>query len=251
MWHQIWLHGFIQPIYNILILAYHPFHDLGAAIIVVTFVIRLILYPLFNRQMRAQKDMADLQKDIKHLQTKHKEDAKRMQAEMMNLYRDRGVSPFDGCLPLLIQMPIYFALYQVFRLYLTPDSFSLIYSFLPRPDSISPIAFGFLNLTKIDFYVLPYITGFSQFFFSHLMNLNARSINPAKNEEKTPEQKQMEMMQKSTTYFLPFFFVLISFSLPAAIVLYFFASNVFSIIQYYIFIKKSPKIKINKVHGKK
>ncbi|MDD3774022.1 MAG: YidC/Oxa1 family membrane protein insertase [Patescibacteria group bacterium] len=251
MWQDIWLHGFIQPIYNLLILAYHPFHDLGFAIIVVTFVIRLILWPLFNRQMRAQKDMAALQEDIKHLREKHKEDAKKLQQETLALYRDRGVSPFDGCLPLILQMPIFIAIYQVFRSYLGVDSFNLIYSFLPHPASISPIAFGFLDLTKVDFYLLPYLAGITQFIFGYMMTLNAKKDQSKVNGDVAPEQKQMEMIQKSTNYFMPFFFVLISFSLPAAIVLYFVASNLFSIGQYYIFNKKKLRIKIKKVNAQK
>lgn len=251
MWNEIWLHGFIQPIYNLLILAYYPFHDLGFAIIVVTFVLRLILWPLFARQMRAQKNMADLQGEIKHLKEKHKEDAKKLQAETLALYRDRGVSPFDGCLPLILQMPIFIAIYQVFRSHLGVDSFNLIYSFLPHPAAISPIAFGFLDLTKVDFYLLPYLAGITQFVFGYMMTLGAKKIQLKTNGEVAPEQKQMEMIQKSTNYFMPFFFILISLSLPAAIVLYFVASNIFSIGQYYIFNKKKPRIKIKKVDVKK
>jgi YidC/Oxa1 family membrane protein insertase len=249
MWHLIWLDVFIRPIYNLLILAYYPFHDLGFAIIVVTIVIRLLLYPLFNRQMKAQKDMADLQGEIKHLQQKHKEDAKKLQQETMALYRDRGVSPFDGCLPLIVQMPIFIAIYQVFRSYLGVDTFHLIYSFIPHPASISPIAFGFINLSKVDFYFLPYLAGISQFFFGYMMNLNTKK-SQSQNGEVAPEQKQMEMLQKSTTYFLPVFFVFISLTLPSAIVLYFFASNLFSILQYHLFNKRAPKIKITKKYGK-
>jgi YidC/Oxa1 family membrane protein insertase len=233
-------------------LAYYPFHDLGFAIIVVTVVIRLLLWPLFARQMRAQKDMADLQQEIAHLKEKHAADAKKLQAETLALYRDRGVSPFDGCLPLILQLPIFIAIYSVFRSYLGASSFNLVYSFLSHPAALSPIAFGFLNLTKINYYLLPYLAGATQFVFGYMMMQGAKKNQPKPkaNAVVDPQQKQMEMIQKSTNYFMPFFFVLISLSLPAAIVLYFIISNLVSVLQYYLFSKQKPRIKITKTYAK-
>lgn len=238
-----WLQVFIRPIYNLLVLAYLPFKDLGLAIIVVTFLIRLLLYPLFHKQIRSQKEMSDLQKDLQKIKTKFKDDPKKIQEETLKLYQTKGVNPLGGCLPTLLQIPIFIALYQVFRFYLGVDHIELLYSFVPKIQDISLMAFGFIRLDKPDFYILPYLVGVTQYFLSRLMSQQARSKK--KNKDKLqPLEEQMQMMNRSMLYFMPLFLVVISFSLPAAVVLYFLVSNIFSLVQYRFFNKNSSKVKI-------
>jgi len=245
-----WLQVFIRPIYNLLVLAYLPFKDLGVAIILVTFLIRLLLFPLFSKQIRSQKEMSELQKDLQKIKERFKDDPKKIQEETLKLYQSRGVNPLGGCLPTLIQIPIFIALYQVFRFYLGVDHVDLLYSFVPQIKNITLVAFGFIHLDKPDFYILPYLVGITQYFLSKLMGRQQQVQAKKKSKDKqTAIEEQMQMMNRSMLYFMPLFLVVISFSLPAAVVLYFLTSNLFSLLQYYFFYKKTPAVKIKTKNG--
>lgn len=104
---------FYLPLFNLLIFFYElPFIDFALAIIIFTIVIRTILAPLFIRQIRSQKEMQRMQPLIKEVQRKHKGNRQKISEETMALYREHGVNPAAGCLPVLVQLPILFALYQ-------------------------------------------------------------------------------------------------------------------------------------------
>ena len=104
---------FFLPLFNLLVLLYQiPFFDFALAIIVFTIVIRTILAPLFVRQIRSQKEMQRMQPLVREVQRKHKGNRQKIAEETMALYREHGVNQFGGCLPVLLQLPILFALYQ-------------------------------------------------------------------------------------------------------------------------------------------
>jgi YidC/Oxa1 family membrane protein insertase len=104
---------FFLPLFNLLVALYRiPFFDFALAIIVFTLLIRTVLAPLFVRQIRSQKEMQRMQPLIKEVQRKHKGNRQKIYEETQALYREHGVNPAAGCLPVLLQMPILFALYQ-------------------------------------------------------------------------------------------------------------------------------------------
>jgi YidC/Oxa1 family membrane protein insertase len=104
---------FFLPLFNLLILLYKlPFFDFALAIIIFTIVIRTILAPLFVRQIKSQKEMQRMQPLVRELQRKHKGNRQKIAEETMALYKEHGVNQFGGCLPVLVQLPILFALYQ-------------------------------------------------------------------------------------------------------------------------------------------
>lgn len=109
----------IHPIINILVAVYQLFlfmhvpYALGFAIIGLTVIIRLLIYPLMATQLKASKKMQDLQPHLSNLKEKHKGDNKKLQEAQMALYKEHGVNPAAGCLPLLLQFPLLIALYQV------------------------------------------------------------------------------------------------------------------------------------------
>jgi len=104
---------FFLPLFNLLVFVYQiPFFDFALAIIIFTVVIRTILAPLFVRQIRSQKEMQRMQPLVRELQRKHKGNRQKVAEETMALYREHGVNQFGGCLPVLVQLPILFALYQ-------------------------------------------------------------------------------------------------------------------------------------------
>jgi YidC/Oxa1 family membrane protein insertase len=104
---------FFLPLFNLLVWLYEiPFFDFALAIIIFTIVIRTILAPLFVRQIRSQKEMQRMQPLVREIQRKHKGNRQKVTEETMALYREHGVNQFGGCLPVLLQLPILFALYQ-------------------------------------------------------------------------------------------------------------------------------------------
>ena len=104
---------FFLPLFNLLIAVYEiPFFDFALAIIVFTIVIRTILAPLFVKQIRSQKEMQRMQPLIREVQRKHKGNRQKVSEETMALYKEHGVNPAAGCLPVILQLPILFALYQ-------------------------------------------------------------------------------------------------------------------------------------------
>jgi YidC/Oxa1 family membrane protein insertase len=104
---------FFLPLFNLLIFVYRlPFFDFALAIIVFTIVIRTVLAPLFIKQIRSQKEMQRMQPLIKEVQRKHKGNRQKVSEETMALYKEHGVNPAAGCLPVVLQLPILFALYQ-------------------------------------------------------------------------------------------------------------------------------------------
>ena len=104
---------FFLPLFNLLIFLYElPFFDFALAIIVFTIIIRTILAPLFIRQIRSQKEMQRMQPLIREVQRKHKGNRQKVSEETKALYKEHGVNPAAGCLPVVLQLPILFALYQ-------------------------------------------------------------------------------------------------------------------------------------------
>src|ERR1035437_5240103 len=114
------------PIINLLVVLYHAIsfvhipYALGFAIITLTIVIRLLLYPLMNSQLKASKKMQDLNPHLKNLKEKHKNGAKMLQSETMKLYKEHGVNPAAGCLAVIIQLPLIRALYAALQLIVKP-----------------------------------------------------------------------------------------------------------------------------------
>ena len=106
------------PLFNALILIYNylPIKDMGMAIIILTILIRFILYPLSKKSIQSQKAISKIQPEVKKIQKKYKDNKEEQAKQLMLLYRKSGVNPAAGCLPILIQLPVLIALYRVFLL---------------------------------------------------------------------------------------------------------------------------------------
>ncbi|MDE3111967.1 MAG: membrane protein insertase YidC [Chloroflexota bacterium] len=132
----VWNLILVNPLLSLLVGAYDLIPDFGFAIVIVTILIRLVLYPLYVTQIRSQRAMQEIGPAMKELQQKYGKDKQRIAEEQMKLYRERGVNPAMGCLPLLLQMPILFAMYAAF---LNAPHFSgeelknTIWAFVPTP----------------------------------------------------------------------------------------------------------------------
>lgn len=224
-----------QPLFNILILLYEylPGHDFGVAVIALTVIIRIILYPLMGKSIKSQKVLMELQPKIKEIQKQYRDDKEKQTRALMGLYQKEKFNPFGGCLPLLVQFPILIALYQVFWKGLRTEEMIYLYNFVPNPGQINPTFLGIINLAQPNIF-LAILAGISQFFQSKMMTPTIQKAT-----EKTDQMGQFsQIMQKQTLYFFPIFTFFILWKLPAAIGLYWIITTLFSIIQQYLIYRK-------------
>ncbi len=222
-----------RPIFNLLVLINNlvPGQDFGLAIIVLTVFIRLVFMPFSIKALRSQKLMNQLQPKIREIQEKYKNDRAAQAQATMALYKEHQVSPLSGCLPLLIQLPILFALYRAFVNGLQPESLSLLYGFINNPGAIKSISFGFLDLSKSAPW-LAIFSGLFQFIHSKLTVAHTPSSPSA---AKGGQALDFSAMNKQMLYFFPILIIIIGWKLPAGLVLYWAVSTIFSIgEQYYI-----------------
>ena len=225
-----------QPLFNALIALYQflPGRDFGIAVIVLTIIIRIILYPLMVKSIKSQKLISDLQPKMREVQRKHKDDKEKQAKEMMGLYKKEKINPFGGCLPLLIQLPIMIALYRVFWRGMEPGAMKYLYSFVPNPGAIDPFFLGLINLAQPILF-LAIIAGIVQFFQTKMLMAKNKNIEKEKTEQKADFSS---MMQKQMLYFFPVFTVIILLKLPSAIALYWIITASFSVFQQYLIFNK-------------
>lgn len=230
-----------QPLYNILVFFYNivPGHDIGLAIILLTVVVKLILWPFFSQSIKAQRAMQGIQPKIDELKEKYKDDKQKLGPALMELYKKEKVSPFSSCLPLLLQLPFLIAVYRVFRVGLTNGSLEAIYPFIYNPGAINPVSLGFLDLSQPSI-VMAVLAGASQFWQSKIMF--ARQPQSDKNKNNT-----MAIMNKQMTYFMPLITVFIGASLPAGLTLYWLVITVLGVLQQaWVFKKMDNKVEVVK-----
>ncbi|PIP25166.1 MAG: hypothetical protein COX34_00175 [Candidatus Nealsonbacteria bacterium CG23_combo_of_CG06-09_8_20_14_all_36_12] len=223
-----------RPLLNILFLFYQylPGQDLGIAVIALTVLIKFLFYPLGTKALKSQKALSELQPKIKEIQEKYKEDREKQTKAMMELYKEKKINPFSGCLPILIQLPILIALYRVFWKGLQLKEQIHLYSFVPQISQIDPTFLGIVNLTQPNI-ILAVLAGVSQYF-----QLKTAPKTP-KSKSKNPDISQM--MTKQMTYLFPIFAIFICLKLPSAIALYWVVFTIFSIIQQYFILRPQTK----------
>ncbi len=224
-----------QPILNLLVWLYNviPGHDIGVAIIVLTIIVKLILYPLFQQQIKQQRALQLLQPKIDEVRKRLKDDKEGQARELMALYKEDKVNPLASCLPLLIQLPIFIALYAVLRKVIGTFDPSLLYPFVAAPGTINPVFLGFLNLTKPN-WILALAAGAVQFIQSKQIMSRGATKPPPKDVEGKPgtqDESMAAMMNKQMMYMLPVMTVVIGFGLPGALILYWFTMSVLTVIQ--------------------
>ena len=228
---QIFNEVLYKPLFNALILLYDiiPGHDLGIAIIVLTVIIRFLLYPLSQKAIKSQKSLTELQPKIKEIQKKYKDKAEQAKATM-DLYRQYKINPMSGCLPILIQLPILIALYSVFYTGLDPERLNGLYGFVVRPEVLNPMFLGAINLSERNI-PLALLAGFLMFVQSKMMMSKS---SPLKTQgTKIGKTDFSSMMSHQMTYLMPIVTVFISWTLPAGLPLYWAVITLFGIIQQY------------------
>ncbi len=217
-----------QPLLNLLVWLYNLIGDIGVAIIIVTILIRFLLLPLSLKSMKSQQSLQGLQPKMEEIKSKYKDDKQKQSAELMKFYKDNKINPMSSCLPLLVQLPIIFALYGVFQKGLMNSNMDMLYSFVSHPASINPMFLGLVSMLAPNL-ILAIIAGFLQFVQSWMVF----------SKQKKTKDKMAGMLGKQMTYFMPFMTVFIAMSLPAGLAVYWITTTLFAIVQQYIMTKKT------------
>jgi len=218
---------FYQPILNLLVFLYNTisFNDFGVSIILLTICIKLIFWPLGSKAIKSQKALQDLQPKIDELKKKYAADKVALSQATMALYKEYKVNPFSSCLPLLIQLPFLWAVYRVFQDGVS-NNLGLVYSFIPRPEIINTISFGFLDLAKPNIYIAV-LAGLAQFWQAKMMMSKKKTNKPAEGKE----ENMMAIMNKQMLYFMPAITIFIGISLPGGLTLYWFVITLLTALQ--------------------
>ncbi len=225
LWHAI----VYRPLFNLLIVfvGFLPGNSVGLAIILLTIIVRVSLFPLTGKSIRAQRAMKELEPELKIIREKYKENKQEQAKKTMELYKDKGVTPFSGCLPLFIQIPIIIGLYFVFK-DLTIIDQSQFYSFVSHPGSLDMHFLSFDLASKSAF--LAVCAGITQYFQADL-SLGRQAPPPPKGSTPSFQEDFARSMQLQMRYILPIMIVFIAFSSSAAVALYWTTSNILSITQ--------------------
>ncbi len=193
-----WLQWLTKAFMWVFEMLYSVIGNYGFVIIVFSIIIKLLLLPLSRKQMQSMKKMKDLEPKLSEVREQYKSDVKKLNEETMKLYQKEGINPMGGCLPLLPQMPVFFALFALLR-----NSFAL---------RGAPFIFWITDLSQRDpYYVLPILMAITMFVQQKIT-------------VRDPKQKMM-------VYFMPLFFLFIFRNMPSGLVLYWFTFNIFSLVQ--------------------
>lgn len=216
-----------NPLYNGLVFFIDvlPYADVGFAVIALTVLVKLILFPLSIQAVKTQMLVRKLEKPLKDLKEKYKSNREELARKTMALYKEEGVNPFSSILVILIQIPIILALYWVFfRGGLPMVNTDILYSFIPVPEVVNMEFLGLIDMGGRSA-ILALLAGISQFFQARY------ALPPLKKREENASMKDdlMRSMHLQMRYVLPVIVVVISYTISAAIALYWATSNLFSI----------------------
>lgn len=262
LWNQL----LVWPIINLLMALYKVFEwlhvpgPLGFAVIALTVVIRLLLYPLMAAQMKSARKMQKLKPHLDAINAKHKDDKKALQQAQLDLYKEHGVNPAAGCLPLLVQMPVLIALYNVFYQVLQNGNITKLVTDINAVLYVPALRLTELNLSFFGTNLgvkpsewqthgwwllsIPVVTAGLQFWQSKLMLpqggnpksqiLSTKQIQNSNDQHKKPEQNTEDAameMQKQMAMITPVMFGMFAYQFPLGLALYWNVFGLFGIMQ--------------------
>ena len=260
----------VQPIFNLLLFIYSviPGADFGIAIILFTIIIRFAMWPLVVRQLHQVKAMRKLQPELKRIKAASKGNRQAESMQMLELYKQHGVQPFRSILMLLIQLPIFIALFQVIQIFTNHreqiaeftygfmQNLKPVQDLLVNPNNFNEQFLGFVDLTShaiganginLFLIVLALIAAYTQYIISKqtsptTTNKRLRDVLSEAGEGKQPDQAELNaVMMSKMVKFLPFMMFFIMMSLPGALVLYYVVSNIFAAIQQHFLLQRDAE----------
>jgi len=231
---------FYQPLFNALAWLYAnvAFNDLGIAIILLTLVVRILLFPLFHQTTKHQRLTQDLQPEIKKIQKKHKDDKETQAQKIMELYSEHKINPLTPLIALVVQLPIIIILYRIFIHGFSGDALNLLYPSISLPDVPDQHFFGIIDLTQSNTWVAG-VAAVAQYIQGKLSLAKTKKKNGG-------EPSKAEKIGKNMVLFMPLLTLAILFNLPSAVGIYWVTTTVFSIGQQW-FVNHT----LNKEEGKR
>ncbi|HVL29665.1 MAG TPA: membrane protein insertase YidC, partial [Sphingomicrobium sp.] len=214
-----WFEWFMRPIFDLLNWLFKVTGNFGVAIICLTFIVRLLMFPIADKQFKSMAGMRRLQPKMKALQEKYKDDKPRLQQELLKLYQQEKINPAAGCLPILLQIPIFYALYKVLlvAVEMRHQPFALWIKDLSAPDPLTPLnLFGLLNFDPpaiIAIGILPILLGVTMWL--------QFKLNPA----------PMDPVQQQVFSIMPWVLMFVMAPFAAGLQLYWVVSNILTIAQ--------------------
>src|SRR5690348_14795289 len=214
-----WFEWFMRPIFDLLLKLFQLTGNFGVAIMCLTLIVRAIMFPVAHKQFQSMAAMRKLQPKMKAIQARYKDDKQEQQKQILKLYQEEKVNPAAGCLPILLQIPIFFALYKVLLISveMRHQPFVLWIKDLAAPDPLTPVnLFGLLHFSPPAFLaigVLPILVGATQWLS---MKLNPQPMDPA---------------QAQIFAIMPWFLVFIMAPFAAGLQLYWMTNNLLTIAQ--------------------
>ena len=228
-----------QPIFNIFVGLYNLIPDIGVVILIITIILKVVLYPMTKKSIEAQKSMTDLQPKLEELKVKYKNDQQTLAQETMRLYKENKVNPLGSCLLVLVQLPVFIAIYWVLQAGLSAEqNFDALYSFIKNPGHINTISLGFIDLGQKSI-VLAALAGISQFWQSKMMQSKKA---PKEAGAGGKDESTMSMVNKQMLYLMPGLTFIIGMSFPGGLAFYWFLSTFLTALQQKLTLdgKKTP-----------
>jgi YidC/Oxa1 family membrane protein insertase len=214
-----WFEWFMRPIFDLLNWLFHQIGNFGVAIICLTLIVRLLMFPIADKQFKSMAAMRKVQPKMKAIQERYKDDKPKLQQEMLKLYQQEKINPAAGCLPILLQIPIFYALYKVLlvSVEMRHQPFVLWIKDLSAPDPLTPInLFGLLDFTPPYFLligILPILLGVTMWL--------QFKLNPA----------PMDPTQQQIFAIMPWVMVVVMAPFASGLQLYWVTSNILTILQ--------------------
>lgn len=220
-----------RPLLNTLFFLYDivPAHDMGVAIVLLTILVRLLLLAPTLKSTKAQRRLMELQPKVEALKKQHANNKELLAKELMELYKQERVNPLSSCLPLVIQLPFLLALYGVFRDGLVAPKNGILYSFIARPEAISPLSFGLLDLSKPSIPLI-LVTAVAQYVQTRMLPITPVAPVPSQGKD----EARAAALNKQMQFMGPVLTVVIGYTLPSALMLYWLVSTAAQIaVQWY------------------
>ncbi len=212
-----------EPILWVFVFIYKnlAFRDIGFSIFLLTVFVRVVLFPIFYKSAKDQSLMQRIQPKLKKIQEDHKDNKEEQAKQMMNLYKENKLNPFSGFLLLLIQLPVFIALFQIFTKELSTPTFD------------NQLFLGLINLGEKSIVIAIIAAG--------LQYLQSKLLLPPSQKDKKEDENQMARVGKTMTIVGPILTFFILMNLPSALGFYWSVSSIFSIVQQLYINKKIPK----------
>ena len=211
------IQALVDFVVHVLNAIYGVVGNYGVAIIIVTILMRIIVFPLTLKQEKSMKKMRDLQPELEKIKEKYKDNPQEYQQKTAELYRESGVNPLGGCLPLLIQMPVFVALYWAFSGNAIPADAKFLWFTLKQPDRLFMIGNFAFNLLPI-------------------LNVGVTYIQQKIMTSATSGQESSQQMQ-TMLYMMPLMMLFIFYKMPSGVTLYYLVSGALSLVQQYFILK--------------